>query len=57
MDVLTLSWALLGDMEIKEEENGEQGVAAKGAKGQRGWVPKMAGLDREEPMGKVRPSP
>lgn len=54
---ITLSWAMFGVRESKEEESGEQAAAAKGAKGQRGWVSKMAGLDREEPMGKVQPSP
>lgn len=57
VDMITLSWAMLGDMESKGEESGEQGAAAKGAKGQRGWVSKMAGLYRVEPMREVQPSP
>lgn len=45
----------------EEEERGrgerEPSAAAKSAKIQKGWVTKMAGLYREEPMGKGSPAP
>lgn len=33
------------------EERGEPSAVTKKAKGKKGWITKMAGLYREEPLG------